>query len=139
MSITSCKTTVLLFNSLWGAGDHCQDIRSAAGAKSRALGSIVLYARAKARERSCSHALRKGYSSPQQPLKTKVETRSNSPVPLKTEDEGCSPLAPCWGLVCLGLVLCHWIAFTNLIFSSPACVPRAENGRTYTLNKKILP
>lgn len=68
------------------------------GAKSRALGSIVVYARAKAREHSCSHALRKGYSSPQQPLKTKVETRSNSPVPLKAEMKGALRLHPTGGL-----------------------------------------
>lgn len=138
MPITSSKTTVLLVNSFWGAADHCQDTCSNAGVKSRVLSSIVLYARTKAHARSCSHTLHKGYSSPQQPLKTKVEANSNSPVPLMTEDEGCSLPAPYRGLVCLGLFLCHWISFTNLTFSSPACMPRAENGRTYALNKKIL-
>lgn len=105
-------------------------MRSDAGVKS----SIVLDAGTEARAHYCSHTLSKGYSSPQQPLKTKVEANSNSPVPLMTEDEGCSPHAPYRGLVCLGLVLCHWMSFTDLLI----LYQHAEYSHTYTLKIKFF-
>lgn len=120
MSITSPKTPLLLLMSFWGAADRRRRLCSDAGGETPCA------------QQHCSTGRNQGtralwLTHPPQRLFITTATSQNKGgsqtalVPLMTEDEGCPPRAHFGGFVCLGLVLCHWISFTTLISSSPAC------------------